>query len=73
MRQARWNALRACISEGRQPSSAEIDVVAATIWKEAGASPDASSWIALPINSDLHGRAIQMAELALRGSDETTR
>ena len=66
-----WSALHSCISEGRSPSSLEVDFVAAKIWQESIRSSDEASWKGVAIGSDAYDRAVEMANLALRGSAKT--
>jgi hypothetical protein len=66
----RWDALRGCISEGRSPSSSEVETVAAQIWQESLSRPNQMGWKAVAVGSASHSRAIGLASLALGGSEE---
>jgi hypothetical protein len=66
----RWDALRGCISEGRSPSSKEVDLVAAQIWQESLSQPNEIGWKAVPVGSASHSHAVGLATLALGGSKE---
>jgi hypothetical protein len=69
MTQGSWDALGACISQGRAPSSVEIELVASQIWRESLISPNDTTWQAIVVGSDVHCHALNLANLALRGSD----
>jgi hypothetical protein len=70
MTQGSWDALRACISQGRAPSSIEVELVASQIWQDSLILPDDTLWASVVVGSDHHTRAVGLANLALRGCEK---
>lgn len=57
-----------CVSTGRMPTEAELDHVAARMWREGAAHRSAFSWGDLPPSSTDRIAALRSAVVALQGS-----
>ncbi|HXH16433.1 MAG TPA: hypothetical protein VNJ10_09915 [Sphingomonas sp.] len=57
-----------CVATGRMPTTADLDVVAARMWREGAANRSAFSWGQLSPNSADRVHALRSAVLAMEGS-----
>lgn len=57
-----------CVSTGRSPTAADLDTVAARMWRESARDRSAFSWGELPLIATDRIVAMRSAVLALQGS-----
>jgi hypothetical protein len=63
-----YPAMSACMSEGRQPGQAELEQVAARIWRDSYLSATGLEWQEVESGSVWERRTLAAAGAALRGT-----